>query len=341
MSTNNILDKIFMITERMVIFDEVKDVLHHIAKSAVTLIHADAITIRVFDVKTGTLNIAHALDTANGVFSQSPISIGEGVGGKVVQSGDFILVEGNDLQSLCTAEKENIENLTSIICMPMKTREGTVGCLTVFRKNDTSYSANDQLLLSIFASEAVGAVEKARLLNELKKQATFDPLTNLLNKRSLLERLDAEVERARRHNLALSVMFLDIDGFKAINDSLGHLIGDKLIYDVGQILADQCRVSDILGRFGGDEFVIVGTQTNEHGAVVFSERIRKKIQSSSFRLDVNHEHVFSLTMSIGISCYLFHGKTSAELLACADQALYASKRAGRNKVTVWSPELPK
>ena len=189
--SDKILDRIFMITERMVVFDAVEDVLDHIAKSVVSLIQADAATIRVFDLKSGTLNVNSGFGIEEGLFTQPPITIGEGIAGMVVQKGEpFVAPNFARVAERCEAETANLTSLGSVICMPMRTREGSLGCITVFRKNQNPYSTNDQLLLNIFATEAVEAVEKARLITELKRQATFDPLTNLLNKHNLISRLD-------------------------------------------------------------------------------------------------------------------------------------------------------
>lgn len=338
--SDKILDRIFMITERMVVFDAVDDVLEHIARSVVTLIQADAATIRVFDLKTGTLNVNSGFGMEEGMFTQPPVTVGEGIAGMVVKKGEpFVAPNFADVAEKCAAETVNLKSLGSVICMPMRTREGSLGCITVVRKNQNPYSANDQLLLNIFATEAVEAVEKARLIIELKRQATFDPLTNLLNKHNLIARLETEVERCNRHRQILSVIFIDLDNFKSCNDTLGHLMGDKLIHDVGRFLHGQCRVSDILGRFGGDEFVIVAAQTNDQGAHIFGERIRERMASHCFALDSTSAHDVKTTCSIGIASLPEHGKGAQELLDRADQALYASKRGGRNRVTIWSEEL--
>lgn len=338
--SEKILDRIFMITERMVVFDAVEDVLEHIVKSVVTLIHADAATIRVFDLKTGTLNVSSGFGIIEGMFTQPPVTIGEGVAGMVVQKGEpFIVTDFSTAPEKSEAEIVNIKTLGSVICMPMRTREGTLGCITVFRKNPDPYSTNDQLLLNIFATEAVEAVEKARLITELKRQATFDPLTNLLNKHNLIARLETEVERCNRHRQILSVIFIDLDGFKNCNDTLGHLMGDKLIHDVGRFLHGQCRVSDILGRFGGDEYVIVAAQTNAQGGLVFAERIRDRMASHCFALDTKTIHDVITTCSIGVASLPEHSNSAQELLDRADQALYASKRAGKNRVTIWHEGL--
>lgn len=338
--SEKILDRIFMITERMVVFDAVEDVLEHIVKSVVTLIHADAATIRVFDLKTGTLNVSSGFGIIEGMFTQPPVTIGEGVAGMVVQKGEpFVVTDFGTAPEKSEAEIVNIKTLGSVICMPMRTREGTLGCITVFRKNPDPYSTNDQLLLNIFATEAVEAVEKARLITELKRQATFDPLTNLLNKHNLIARLETEVERCNRHRQILSVIFIDLDGFKNCNDTLGHLMGDKLIHDVGRFLHGQCRVSDILGRFGGDEYVIVAAQTNSQGGLVFAERIRDRMASHCFALDTKTIHDVITTCSIGVASLPEHSNSAQELLDRADQALYASKRAGKNRVTIWHEGL--
>lgn len=337
MTTNDMtLDRIFMITERMIVFDGLDDVFEHIVKTAVALSHAEAATIRVFDIETGMLNIVKGYGVTEGFLSQPPIRVGEGITGTVVQTGRPFTTTDVTKEILGkNTELAELEGIRSLICAPMKTKDSSIGCITVYRKTKEPFDNHDLLLLSIFSSEAVQAVEKARMINELKKQATFDPLTGLLNKRALLEKLQVEIERTRRTQQEMAVMFIDLDGFKKFNDTHGHLMGDKLIHDFTHILRKHCRKMDIIGRFGGDEFVIIAPQTNGLGAKSLAEKLRQEVAIHHFlSSDVNQ--TFSTTCSIGIAMKLPNEDISMEdLLSRSDQALYASKRNGRNCVTLY------
>ena len=339
MTDNQVLDRIFMITERMIVFDGLDDVFEHIVKTAVALTHAEAATIRIFDMKTGNIEIVKGFGLTEGFISQPPIRIGDGITGKVVQSGKpFYSPEVGKENNCKNSELADLEGIRSIICVPMKSKESSIGCITVYRKTNDAFDDHEILMLSIFAAEAVQAVEKGRLLSELHQQATQDTLTGLYNKRAFMEKLNAELDRRRRNNQALSLMFLDLDDFKSYNDNHGHLMGDKLIHDFTQILTRQCRKIDILGRFGGDEFVICAPQTNTNGVRVLSEKLLQEIRNHAFLTSKPNQYHHT-TCSIGIAVCLPNEDTTIEdLLDRADKALYTSKKHGRNQANLWAKE---
>lgn len=336
---NHLLSRIFMIAERMIVFDGLDDVFEHIVKTAVTLTHAEAATIRVFNIETGTLDIVKGYGLTDGFLSQPAVRVGEGITGRVVQSGQpFTTINVQQVPDVKNAEFAQLEGIRSLLCVPMNTRDSTIGCITVYRKNGQAFADHDLLLLSIFASEAVEAVEKARLINELKRQATLDSLTGLYNKRSLMDKLTVEMARSQRHQTPMAVMFVDLDGFKVFNDAHGHLMGDKLLHDFTRILRKQCRKIDVVGRFGGDEFIILAPQTQSDGAVALAEKILHELNAHSFITSKLNEPA-RITCSIGIAVTPDHGLSTDEVLVNADRALYASKRNGRNLFTVWNSEL--
>lgn len=336
---NQLLSRIFMITERMIIFDGLDDVFEHIVKTAVALTHAEAATIRVFDIETGTLDIVKGFGVTDGFLSQPPVRVGEGIVGRVVQSGEpFSTIDVQSVAHVKNSEFAQLEGVRSLMCVPMNTRESTIGCVTVYRKNGQPFSDHDLLLLSIFASEAVEAVEKARLIYELKRQATLDSLTGLHNKRTLMDKFAIEMARSQRHQSPMAVMFIDLDDFKAFNDTNGHLLGDKLLHDFTRILGNQCRKMDVIGRFGGDEFIVLAPQTQLDGAVALAEKIIEELKGHRF-LTSRENHTANVTCSIGIAITPDHGTSTDEVLVNADRALYASKRSGKGQLTVWRPDL--
>ena len=332
LSENKALDRIFMISERMIVFDGIDDVFEHIVKTAVALTQAEAATIRVFDIKTGTLNIVKGYGVTEGFLSQPPIRVGEGITGTVVQTRQSFSTTDVTEDPLCkNNELAHLEGIRSTICVPMNTKDSCIGCITVYRKTKDSFSDHELMLLSIFSTEAVQAVEKSQLLDELKAQATQDPLTGLWNKKTLMNKLRVEMDRSQRHQQSLAVMFIDLDGFKTFNDYHGHLMGDKLLHDFTKILQTHCRKIDILGRFGGDEFIVIAPQTNLQGANNLAEKLRSTTCEHKFlssQVDV-YTHI---SCSIGITTQEKNASID-DLLTQADQALYTSKKNGRNQIT--------
>jgi diguanylate cyclase (GGDEF)-like protein len=171
--------------------------------------------------------------------------------------------------------------------------------------------------------------------------ATVDDLTKLFNRRYFFERFDQEMERAKRYQRSLSCVILDIDHFKLVNDTYGHLTGDKVLRDISQILKKNCRKSDLAGRYGGEELIIVLPETDSQGAMIIAERIREMIEQHQ---TVNGNGVIiQVTVSLGVASL-----TGAELLTIdkyerivqyADDALLQAKKAGRNRIVYYQPEL--
>lgn len=171
--------------------------------------------------------------------------------------------------------------------------------------------------------------EKKDLIKKLERLSRSDSLTGLLNKRALLDRLEYEVERARRYKADLSIIICDLDHFKEINDTHGHSAGDRVLQLFAEMLNSSVRKADILGRLGGDEFLLIFPQTHTSGAKDFAERLRKTVEKTSFGKDLP-----ALTISLGLAGYAGPGDDHQDLLKRADMALYASKRAGRNRLNV-------
>jgi len=337
-SENEALDRIFMISERMIVFDGIDDVFEHIVKTAVALTQAEAATIRVFDIKTGTLNIVKSYGVTEGFLSQTPIRVGEGISGTVVQTRQPFSTTDITKDPLCRSNDIiHLEGIRSSICVPMNTKNSCIGCITVYRKTTDLFSNHDLMLLSIFSTEAVQAVEKSQLLEELKAQATQDPLTGLWNKKALMNKLSVEIARCTRYKQSLAVMFIDLDGFKGFNDTQGHLMGDKLLHDFAKVLRRYCRKIDIIGRFGGDEFIIVAPQTDLEGAKNLAEKLRKKTSEYDF-LSIQADKKTTISCSIGIAIQEKNIGID-ELLTQADQALYVSKHSGRDQVSSYSESL--
>jgi diguanylate cyclase (GGDEF)-like protein/PAS domain S-box-containing protein len=172
-------------------------------------------------------------------------------------------------------------------------------------------------------------IEQAKLreLNaHLEKLATTDGLTGLKNHRAFQEHLEQEIERARRYNYSLSLALLDVDKFKAYNDTFGHPAGDQVLKQVGATLLKTARKSDLPARYGGEEFAVILPHTDKAGALRFAERLRKAIEKIK---DPNR----AISASLGVATLTPVMADRAELIAQADAALYASKKAGRNRVT--------
>lgn len=184
--------------------------------------------------------------------------------------------------------------------------------------------------LKILEKVAQFFVEKMSAIDELRGLTHTDDLTGLFNQRYLELILDREISLSKRNNTEFSVLFLDLDHFKSVNDTHGHLIGSRLLFEVGEEIKRALRDSDITFRYGGDEFVVILSHTGLEDAIMVAERVRQQIEKKRFLARENMD--IRLTASIGVASVPLHAATKQQILKAADEALYGVKKAVRNKV---------
>jgi diguanylate cyclase (GGDEF)-like protein len=172
---------------------------------------------------------------------------------------------------------------------------------------------------------------EALYFEEIYRMMVFDGLTGVHNRRALLEFLDREVSRARRHGRNLSVIFVDLDNFKEINDTYGHLAGDLVLKQVARAFQDRIRREELVGRYGGDEFVVVIPESRVEEVERFAEIIKERIDSQTIEFDRQRIHA---TVSVGVAGLTADIERPEDLLARADKRLFEAKRAGKNRVVV-------
>ncbi|MFL6258995.1 MAG: diguanylate cyclase [Thermoanaerobaculia bacterium] len=219
------------------------------------------------------------------------------------------------------------------LAVPLLGQERLIGVLVVGRKEGSrAWPAEELDLMSLLAHHVATVFENARLF----ESATYEGLTGLLRREAILEQLDRELERAARYGRPLTIAMADLDHFKEVNDRHGHLAGDSLLRRLAQILAGGLRSTDWIGRYGGEEFLLVLPETGMEGAAAVAEKIRDRVQGTLVPLDDGTPvHV---TVSIGLASLdavagPSPGKvTGRDLIAAADRSLYAAKNAGRNRV---------
>jgi diguanylate cyclase (GGDEF)-like protein len=221
--------------------------------------------------------------------------------------------------------------IASLIVAPLLLGDQALGAISLESYHRYAFTEDDLNLLVSFAATATTAIRNAQLHAEVQMQATVDSLTGTLNRRSFFELGFREVERARRFHRPLSLLMIDADNFKQINDTLGHTIGDRVLARLAAQLSHELRQVDTLGRYGGDEFLALLPETDLAFSRQVAERLRSCIESS---FSNPSDETARLTVSIGVASLSYSDDTLETLVERADQALYSAKQAGRNCVAV-------
>jgi diguanylate cyclase (GGDEF)-like protein len=250
------------------------------------------------------------------------IPAGKGITGWVFSQGQPLLVADTTQDPRYIGLDPNVH---SELAFPLMSRGRIVGVLNAESSQANAFSDADLALLAAVGSQIASTLEVAQMHDRLKQEAMHDPLTRLYNRRLLLERLQQAIAHAERHQEQLSIVFVDVDQLKYVNDTYGHLAGDALLREVGVALTDSVRAEDVVARYGGDEFVVLLASTGAAAAGVVVQRIREGIARHHFMAAGRLITVPGI--SLGLASYPENGRTPEELLNAADHNLYATRRA--------------
>ena len=315
--------------------------LQTILDKSADLLTAEQGSLMLVDHETENLLVEAKKGNNEEVPEKHLINRGEGIAGKVAEFGEAILVENLEDDPRVKQKNRQHYKTRSFICVPLKINDRIIGVLNLSDKmSGEVFDEEDLKLLQSFATHAAIVMERNVFYNrseELKKLTITDSLTGLLNRRYLYERLKDEVARSERYSHRLSLIMLDLDGFKYCNDTFGHPFGDTTLKNVAETLQNTVRSMDIVARYGGDEFMVILPETAETLAIDIAERLRNNVAKQAILPRELMETVpHPLTASLGIVCYPDHGETIELLLENVDKALYRAKNKGKNRIEVFS-----
>ncbi|HSL77949.1 MAG TPA: diguanylate cyclase, partial [Candidatus Limnocylindrales bacterium] len=248
---------------------------------------------------------------------------------RVLERGVTVIIDaddpGADEAEVALLRRDGIRML---VMLPLVAKGQAIGLVELFSRAYVSWDAQQLEVARTMANEAAMALENARLYEEARKRADRDPLTGFFNHRYLHERMGEEVVRAQRNKRPLSVMMLDLDDFKLVNDTFGHLFGDRVLTWAAELIRATLRASDVPARYGGDEFAVILPETDADEAAHAAHRILDAFRDQPF---VGEQRgPVPIAASIGTATFPAAGRTATELIAAADRALYQVKREGRH-----------
>jgi len=260
--------------------------------------------------------------------------LGEGLAGRAAQTRRPMVRNARGMTAVSRSRRGTPRSgPLDPLAVPLLSRGRVIGVVEVSDPPATAGRPSEQAeLISFLLEPAAVALDNALLLKKSEQLSCTDDLTKLYNSRFLNATLRREVERSRRYGTAVSLIFLDLDGFKNVNDQHGHLSGSRTLVEVGAVIRETVREVDVVSRYGGDEFTVILPQTGPEGAAIIAERIRVRIEENEF-LNTYGLRV-RLTASFGIASYPDHGRSKDDLIARADQAMYRVKGNGKNGVQV-------
>jgi diguanylate cyclase (GGDEF)-like protein len=313
---------------------EPRKVIELVMEKIKQLIPSEAWSLLMVDEERQQLVFEAALGPKGSDVSAFKLKMGEGVAGWVAKTGQPAIVNdtARDPRFTRKIDRRTQFQTRSILCAPLISRGRTIGVLEIINKLGGRFTRGDLALVLTLVEPCAIAIENAVLFQRTEQLTITDDLTRLFNSRYLNLYLGREIKRCKRHGIPLSVIFLDLDGFKSINDQHGHLAGSGTLTEVGRILSQGVRESDILARYGGDEFVVVLPETPASGALVIAERLRRAIEEHPF---LEAQGISArISASFGIATYPDHALSPEGLIQKADQAMYRVKEREKNGIEV-------
>ncbi|MBN1961511.1 MAG: sensor domain-containing diguanylate cyclase [Deltaproteobacteria bacterium] len=290
-------------------------------------------SLLLIDEPTQELYFAVAMGEAADKIKNLRLKIGEGIAGWVAEHRESLLVPkvADDPRFCPKADQLTSFHTSSILCVPLICRDRVLGVIELIKGGDDPepYQEEHLELLTPIADFAAIAIDNAITFERLQDMTIIDEWTGLYNARFLHRFIEEESRRAKRYRHDLSIVFIDLDHFKQVNDTHGHSVGSTLLCYIGDVIKTCIRDTDRAIRYGGDEFVIVMPETPKQGAIIVAERLRQNLADNEF---VVGKAIIKITASMGVAAYPDDGSDGHAVLGIADQSMYRAKNCGRNSV---------
>lgn len=327
------IDTLMEIARALASPSEIEEILEQIMYQVSRLLNPKAWSLLLRDDVTGELEFTVVISDVSENLKGVRLPPGHGVAGWVAENGQSLIIPDVRCDERFASEFDKKLSFTtrSIACVPVKSHDKVFGVIELINSIECGiFDESDEQILTAIADFAGIAISNAKALDKIKQLVITDDLTGLYNSRYFFEQIEYEVERSKRYNSPLSLVFFDLDHFKNVNDTYGHLTGSRLLSEVGAVVSENIRKTDKAARYGGDEFVIILPHTNKSGALAFAVKLH---------IDLNNKLFFSnngdrlvVSGSFGVASFPDDAVNSSELISMADEAMYLVKENGRNGV---------
>ncbi len=326
-------------------------ILHDVAKALTSSLNLDSIlqtimekvaayfrpdtwSLLMTDDEHHELYFAIAVGDASASLKSVRLRIGEGIAGWVAQHGTPLLVPdvAKDERFSSRVDEMTRWKTRSILCVPLASKNRILGVIQLVNVETHAFGNDQLMLLQAVADYAAIAIDNARAVEKIQELTITDDCTGLYNARHLYDSIEAEVNRSARFGYQFSVIFLDLDHFKQVNDNCGHLIGSRLLAEIGGSIKARLRLIDYAFRYGGDEFVVLLPQTTKASATVVARRLRDHMRIAQFEFEGGLK--LNVRASIGVATYPEDAQSSHDLIRQADEMMYNVKNTTRDAISI-------
>ncbi len=310
-----------------------EDVLNVVMEKVSILLHSKIWSLLLVDENTREMTFEIAVSPAAERLKGLRLKKGEGIAGWVAEHGEPLLITDvkKDARFSRQVDEATSYSTRSVICVPLKSKNRVLGVIELINTEDANTFTEDDLsILETIADYVAIAIENALYFEKINELIITDDLTALYNSRHFSELIDYEIERARRYRNNLSLVFFDLDFFKLVNDTHGHLVGSRILCEIGSLVKKYTRRVNLAARYGGDEFVMLLPSTDKDGAMKMALDLLDIIRNNPFKADDGSP--INLTASFGVATFPDDADNKTELVRLADKAMYSVKESGRNGV---------
>jgi diguanylate cyclase (GGDEF)-like protein len=313
---------------------DLDSILQTIMEKMAEYFRPDTWSLLMVDEELDELYFAIAVGNASESLKNVRLKVGEGIAGWVAKHGERLIVP--DVMADPRFAKR-IDEMTqwethSIICVPLRSKHRVLGVIQLVNVDMEGFGDQELFFLQALCDYAAIAIENARSVEKIQELTITDDVTGLYNARHLYKTLETEVYRSSRFNYEFTVLFIDLDHFKQVNDTHGHLVGSKLLAEIGYLIKAQLRLIDYAFRYGGDEFVILLPQTGKEAALVVARRLRDTLRTIMFCKDEGLN--LNVRASMGVATYPHDAKSPHDIIRQADEMMYLVKNTSRDNIGI-------